>query len=297
MQSSNILIFGSNGQLAWELFATLSPLGQVQALSSRECNLADPEQIKTHIRNTKPKLVVNAAAYTAVDKAESESELAFAVNAVAPGVMAQECALHGIPFVHYSTDYVFNGTAQSPYVEDTPTDPQNVYGKSKRDGELAVLDSLPNALIFRTSWVYGSRGNNFLRTIRRLARERDELKVVNDQVGSPTWSRGIAEVTAAILSQGIQDLRGFFQEFGGTYHLTSAGQTTWFDFAKTILDNDPCKQVNKIKHLIPIPTSEYPTPAKRPEYSVLSNQKMLTTFGVALPDWKEQLSTVLRELS
>lgn len=277
-----ILLTGKNGQVGWELQRALAPLGEVVAVDRQVLDLSSPDSIRAVIREVKPQLIVNPAAYTAVDKAESEPELAHAVNAVAPGVMAEEAKRLGAALLHYSTDYVFDGGKEGAYMEEDRTNPRNVYGKTKLAGEEAVQGSGAAHLILRTSWVYGARGKNFLLTMLRLAREREELKVVSDQIGAPTWSRMIAEVSAQILAQRI----GHWPELAGLYHLTAGGSTSWHGFASKIVElgDVPAKP-----RIVPIPTSEYPLPAPRPKNSVLSNHKLAEDFGLAMPEWGQCL--------
>jgi len=285
-----ILLLGSTGQVGWELQRTLSPLGEVIA-ASRDGNsgpvvdLSVPDSLVQLFDEVRPNWVVNAAAYTAVDKAEQESDLAAAVNADAPAIIGELASLLGATVVHFSTDYVFDGKAQKPYREGDTTAPLGVYGQTKLLGEQALLDSGADALVLRTSWVYGRHGHNFLKTMLRLFQEREELSVVDDQIGSPTWSRMIAEATAQILAQ----LRlGQLGERRGIYHLTAAGQTSWYGFAKTILETS-----GESCHLSPITTADYPTPAVRPHWSVLDNSKLQETFGLTLPDWSVSLNHCL----
>ncbi len=277
-----ILLTGKNGQVGWELQRALAPLGEVVAVDRQVFDLASPDSIRAVIREVKPQLIVNPAAYTAVDKAESEPELAHAVNAVAPGVMAEEAKRLGAVLVHYSTDYVFDGGKESAYTEEDRTSPCNVYGKTKLAGEEAVQDSGAAHIILRTSWVYGARGKNFLLTMLRLAREREELKIVADQIGAPTWSRMIAEVTSQILSRRI----GHWRELAGLYHLSAGGSTSWHGFASRIVELGAIPTKPRI---VPIPSTEYPLPAARPKNSILSNAKLAAAFGLSLPDWEESL--------
>ncbi|MCL5982720.1 MAG: dTDP-4-dehydrorhamnose reductase [Firmicutes bacterium] len=284
-----IMLTGQDGQVGWELQRTLASLGEVVALDRRQLDLANPVQIRERVREIRPDLIVNAAAYTAVDKAEEEPELAMVVNGTAPGILAEEARRVGAAIIHYSTDYVFDGKKTSPYTEnDTPSgtpSPLNVYGRSKLAGEQALQAVGVRHLILRTSWVYGTRGKNFLLTILRLAREGEVLKIVDDQSGAPTWSRTIAEATNKILASGAWPAYA-----GGTYHLTASGSTTWYGFAKAILALDPKPSEQVCKRLIPIPTAEYPTPARRPAYSVLSGDKLKDVYGIVLPDWKQGLT-------
>lgn len=287
-----ILLIGKNGQVGWELQRTLAPLGSIIALGHGDMDLADPDSIRDNIRKSHPDLIVNAAAYTAVDKAETEPELAMNVNGIAPGIMAREAAAIGAAILHYSTDYVFDGAKPDPYLENGITNPLGVYGRTKLAGEDAVRASGAAHLIFRTSWVYGVRGHNFLHTILRLAKERDELRIVDDQIGAPTWSRMIAETTALALAQ-CPSLEAL-SEKSGTYHLTSRGSTSWHGFAKAILETF---SPEKKPELTPIPTSSYPLPAARPKNSVLSNDKLQRAFGIAIPQWDACLELCMQDLS
>lgn len=290
---NRILLVGKNGQVGWELQRTLATLGEVVAVDRQGMDLANPDSIRDAIHATRPNLIVNAAAYTAVDKAESEPDLAMAINGVAPGIMAEEARRLGAAMVQYSTDYVFDGTKTSPYTEEDIPNPISVYGKTKLAGEQAVQAAGIPHLIFRTSWVYGLRGRNFLLTILRLAKERDELRIVDDQIGAPTWSRMIAEATGQVLSQGFSPLA----MKSGIYNLTAAGRTSWYGFAKAILESMSHQGIpsslithHPLPKLIPITTSEYPLPAPRPPYSVFSSVKLNRTFGVALPAWDTSLT-------
>lgn len=228
-----ILLTGNTGQVGWELERTLMPLGEVVAVgrkaSPTQLDLANLASIRPVIQTVQPDLIVNAAAYTAVDQAETEPDLALRVNGTAPGVIAEEAKRLGIPLIHYSTDYVFDGQKQSPYIETDTPDPVNIYGHTKLAGEVAIQQVGGGFLIFRTSWVYGLRGKNFLMTMLKLAREREELRIVDDQIGAPTWSRAIAETTAQIVAQGVQDIREFCDQYRGLYHLSAGGQTSWYE--------------------------------------------------------------------
>jgi len=288
-----ILLIGVHGQVGWELNRTLQPLGEVVALDYPAIDLTQPEQIRHQVREVRPDLIVNAAAYTAVDKAEAEPDLAMAINGAAPAILAGEAKKLGAAIVHYSTDYVFDGTRDAAYREEDAPNPMNVYGKTKLAGDRAVLASGCPHLILRVSWVYGSRGKNFMLTILKLAREKEEIRVVDDQIGSPLWSRMIAEITAQILVQGIGDLAGFLSEKGGLYHLSAQGRTSWFGFARAILAKSPHRNEHKVQRLVPITSSEYPTPAKRPAFSLLSSDALLKNFGLRLPDWEFSLNQVL----
>lgn len=282
-----ILITGKTGQVGYELERSLQGLGEIIAVDRSQMDLADLDQVRDVIRRVKPTLIVNPAAYTAVDKAESEPELALRVNGEAPGVMAEEAKKLGAALIHYSTDYVFDGTKDGAYVETDPTCPMNVYGSSKLAGELAIQAADIPHLILRTSWVYSTHGKNFLLTMRRLAQERDELGIVSDQFGAPTWSRTIADTTSHIVAQSLTaaDQQAWWKERGGLYHLAAQGNTTWFGFTEAIMA-DP--SVTKKPRLKPILAKDYPVPAKRPTNSVLSSQRLIDTF-CGLPHWQEAL--------
>jgi dTDP-4-dehydrorhamnose reductase len=285
-----ILLIGKNGQVGWELRRTLAPLAEVVAVDYPEINFTDVPALRKFVAATRPAVVVNAAAYTAVDKAETETELCRQVNAVAPGVLAEEAKKLGALMVHYSTDYIFDGTKTSPYVETDAPNPLGAYGRTKLEGDQAVRASGANHLIFRLCWVYGARGQNFMLTMQRLAREREKLRVVGDQFGCPTWSRMIAETTALALKQALSGADA--SKFNGDYHLAASGRANWHEFASRIIELMPeterkCRAVEKIT------TAEYPTPAKRPAYSVLDCGKLQTTFGLRLPDWEASLRQVL----
>jgi len=281
-----ILLTGQMGQLGWELERALATLGEVVACDVDTMDLADAGQVTRRVRDVAPDLIVHPGAYTAVDRAENEEELAFAVNGTAPGVLAEEAKRLGAALIHYSTDYVFDGTKVEPYVEQDRPHPLSVYGRSKLAGEQAVAASGCPCLILRTSWIFGARGQNFARTMLRLARERDELRVVDDQIGAPTWCRLLAEATAQIVAQGGCDVAGYLRERGGLYHCTAAGSTSWHGFARLVLEVDPRREEQRLQRLEAISTMEYPTPAVRPANSVLANDKLRETFGLALPDWQ-----------
>lgn len=288
-----ILLIGYNGQVGWELNRTLQPLGKVIALDYPTIDLSQPKQINQLVREIRPNLIINAAAYTAVDKAEKEAESAIAVNAQAPGILAEEAKRLGAAIIHYSTDYVFDGTKDTPYTEQDTPNPVNTYGRTKWQGEKAVQTAGVPHLILRLTWVYGARGKNFLLTILKLATEKEEIRVVDDQTGSPTWCRMIAEATAHILAQGVKDPIGFLSEKGGLYHLSAGGKTSWFGFAQAVLKHHPNRKALKVKHLMPIPTTEYQTPAARPAYSLLSCEAACKAFGLRLPEWESSLKQIL----
>jgi dTDP-4-dehydrorhamnose reductase len=291
-----ILLTGKNGQVGLELQRALAPLGEITACDRNQLDLSDVSQIRAKIRELQPQLIVNAAAYTAVDRAESEPEIAMQINAAAPAAMAEAAKEVGALFVHYSTDYVFDGTGTKPYTEDHATNPLNVYGQTKLAGEQAIASSGASYLIFRTSWVYGARGKNFLLTILRLARERSELTVVNDQIGAPTWSRDIAEVTAHVITNigAGKNLAAAAAKFSGIYNLTASGETSWFGFAEFALSS--VKLLNTVS-LKPLTTAQYKTPARRPLYSLLDPSRLTRTFGLAMPEWKASAAAVCEEIS
>jgi len=278
-----ILVTGARGQIGEELARLLPAHGEVVALDRSQLDLADPDGIRSTLRSLRPQIVVNAAAYTAVDRAEREHASAFAVNAQAPGILAEEAKRLDAVLVHFSTDYVFDGGASQPYAEDAPTAPLGVYGASKLAGEQAIEASGCVHLSFRTSWIYALRGHNFLLTIRRLARERDELTVVADQLGVPNWAHSVAEAVTRLVGRGAP----YLAERRGLYHLSGTGVASWFDFARAIL--------GPVEHprLSAITTAQYPTAARRPAYAVLSAAKFETAFGFGLPDWRAMLSECL----
>ncbi|HHA2635416.1 dTDP-4-dehydrorhamnose reductase [Stenotrophomonas maltophilia] len=295
-----VLVFGGNGQVGQELLRALAPLGKVVATTrsgalpdGSACETADfgqPESLPALLDRLQPSIVVNAAAYTAVDRAEQEVDAAFAANAQAPGMIARWCAAHGVPFVHYSTDYVFDGQGSAPYREDEPTAPLGVYGTSKRDGEEAVRAAGGRHLIFRTAWVYASHGANFLRTMLRVGAEHDVLRVVADQIGTPTPAALIADVTAQALQHPGR--------LSGTWHLTASGQTSWHGFAEAIFaDALATGALVKVPTVEAISSSGYPTPAKRPAWSVLDNRKLQQDFGIVLPAWQDGLKRVMAEIA
>lgn len=295
-----ILLLGGNGQVGHELRSSLAPLGEL-VVATRSglldggvgCERADldrPDALPGLVRQLSPDIVVNAAAYTAVDRAESEPAAAFRINAEAPRKLAEACAERSALLVHYSTDYVFDGLASRPYREDDPKAPLGVYGASKLEGERAIDDSGCRHLIFRTAWVYGNHGANFMRTMLRLGAERGELRVVADQVGTPTPAVLIADVTARVIA-------GSSRAYG-TYHLTAEGQTSWHGFATEIFESAHRRGLlARVPRVLPIATAEYPTPAKRPAYSRLDTSALRQAFGIALPDWKQGLEQVLDSFS
>lgn len=285
----HILLIGKIGQVGWELRRTLAPLARVTCVDFPEIDLTSGDSIRQWVRDTRPNIVINAAAYTAVDKAESEPDKAMSINGVAPGILAEEAKKLGALMVHYSTDYVFDGSKTTPYVETDSPNPLGAYGRTKLAGDEAVRAAGGAHLIFRLCWVYGARGQNFMLTMMRLARERETLRVVGDQLGCPTWSRMIAEATAQAVKQAVAA-----RDIGvltGTYHLASSGTTSWHGFADAIIklmpaDGKKCARVEAIT------TAEYPTPTKRPAYSVLSCDKLQRAFGLR-PHWEDSLKQVL----
>lgn len=278
------------GQVGWELGRTLAPLGRLVCIDFPEIDLANAESIRRWMRETAPAVVVNAAAYTAVDKAETETERCQLVNGVAPGILAEEARTLGALTVHYSTDYVYDGTKTSAYVEEDAVNPLSAYGRSKLAGDQAVQQAGGAHLIFRLCWVYGARGHNFMLTMMRLAREREQLRVVADQVGCPTWAGQIAQVTALALHQVLRS--GDPRSFSGLYHLAAAGQTSWHGFASAIVGLMP-EASRKCRRVEAISTDQYPLPARRPAFSVLSTAKLQRHFGLTLPPWQEGLARVL----
>ncbi len=275
-----VLLFGSNGQVGHALLARERDGLTWMPATRSDCDLADAASVRRVIEDAQPDAIVNAAAYTAVDKAESECELCYAVNAHAPAAMAETAAALGARLIHYSTDYVFDGTKPTPYAEEDPTGPRNAYGASKLAGEQAILATSANAAILRTSWVYSNHGANFLKTMLRLGGERPELRIVADQHGAPTSADAIAEATLRLLEQ---------PAIPGVYHMTAAGETTWFGFARAIF----AAAGGAAPRLIPIATSDYPTPAARPANSLLDNSRFERTFGFRLRDWNDQLDAVM----
>ena len=277
-----ILLTGREGQVGSELQRSLVVLGDVVATNRHELDLRDSTAIRRTVREAKPDIIVNAAAYTAVDNAESEPDIAMQVNAIAPGILAEEAKRLGALLVHYSTDYVFDGSKKSPYKEEDAPNPLSVYGRSKLEGERAILASECRHLIFRTSWVYSWRGRNFLLTILKAAREKPELRVVDDQFGAPTSSPAVADATAHALRVGGPE---------GLYHMSASGRTTWFNFARAILH-----KVAIATPVVPIHSDQYPAKAARPRNSVLDNTRLKQAFGVSLPDWESQLEQVMGQV-
>ena len=291
-----LLITGKNGQVGFELQRSLAPLGKIVAVNLTECDLSSPDAIRQLVRDTRPDVIVNPAAYTAVDKAETDREAAFAVNAVAPGIFGEEAARLGAFVIHYSTDYVFDGTKQGAYTEGDATNPQSVYGLTKRDGELALAHANQRQLILRTSWVVGAHGGNFAKTMLKLAADRDSLNVVADQWGVPTSAALLADIVAHLVRQQRSNPEAFPY---GTYHCVAGGETNWCDYARYVI-GAAIKAGRPIKvrpdAIKPITTADYPTPAKRPANSRLATSKFRETFGLELPHWQAGLDHILQQV-
>lgn len=292
-----VALLGAEGQLGWELARSLRPVGEVIPFSRRELDLADLSVVDRVLRDARPTIICNAAAYTAVDRAESEPDLAMRVNGTAPGVIGEAAKRLGAAVIHFSTDYVFDGTSARAYRESDRPNPLNTYGRSKLAGERALAESGAAQLTIRTSWVYAMRGTNFARTILRLARERDTLRVVADQRGTPTWARWLADAVAQIAGQMTRHEGGpetALRTLGGLVHLTGDGETTWHAFAETILATDPRRDEQRAQIVEPIPTSAYPTPAVRPRRSVLDSREAERRFGLARTSWLVQLQLAMQ---
>jgi dTDP-4-dehydrorhamnose reductase len=295
-RNPRILIVGSAGQLGRELERIFADVGHIISFDRESVDLADPDQTRELVRRTAPDVILNAAAYTAVDRAESEMALAHAINALAPRILAEEAAERNALLVHYSTDYVFNGSKQGPWTETDAPAPLSVYGASKLAGEQAIQNSRARHLIFRTSWVYGPHGKNFLLTMLRLASERDQLSIVDDQFGAPTTSIELASATHEIVTGVLAGRFGAAGDWSGLYHMTCAGSISWFGFAQTIFARASERLGVRSPELIPIGTKDYPTPAARPRNSVLSNAKLNARFSVQLPSWQSALDEVIARL-
>ncbi len=297
MTLPRILLTGKNGQVGFELQRALAPLGEVIAVGTGDCDLADADAVRALVQRVQPQLIVNPAAYTAVDKAESEADRARAINAIAPGVLGEEAARLGAAVVHYSTDYVYDGNKDGRYLESDPTAPQSVYGQTKLDGERALVAANGQHVIFRTCWVVGAHGGNFAKTMLRLAADREELKVVADQFGAPTSAALIADVTAHVVRQLLRDGSARFPF--GTYHLAAAGQTSWHAYAQFVIGEaigmgKPLKATPE--RVLPIPAAAYPTPAKRPQNSRLDTTRLRQAFGLHLPNWQQGVRHILQQI-
>lgn len=288
-----ILLIGNTGQLGWELERCLAPLGELQACDYPNIDLADVESIRHTFRECNPQLVVNAAAYTAVDRAESEPELAAAVNAVAPGALAQESRQAGAALVHYSTDYVFDGLKGSPYVETDPVHPLSVYGQTKLDGEKAIQQIGGSFLILRTSWVYSLRRDSFVSKVLGWSRARPTLKLVTDQISGPTWARMLAEATTQLVTLARDDLKGWFSEHQGVYHLAGAGYCSRFEWGQQVLQLDQHKEEQLARQLLPAVSTDFPAPARRPLFSALNCDLFNQTFHLKLPNWQVALKMAM----
>lgn len=293
---NRILLIGSTGQLGWELERSLATLGQVNALDYPQIDLTKADTFVPILREFKPHIVVNAAAYTAVDKAESEVDLAMAINAVAPGILAEEARALGAAFIHYSTDYVFDGKLGRPYVETDAPNPLGVYGRSKLGGELSVEDTAESYLIIRTSWMYSNRRENYLRKVLEWARSSTAMRIVSDNVGSPTWARMLAEATAQIITLSRRDSYQFFWHHAGIYNLAGRGAASRYEFTKAILEKYPHPEEFSFKELLPAVSSEFTMPAARPMNSALDCQKVNQIFGIELPEWQDALQLLMEEL-
>ena len=291
-----ILVTGMNGQVGFELMKTLAHLGKVIGVDVKECDLAQSAMIDALLDRVKPDIIVNPAAYTAVDKAESEPTVAHAINAQAPKTLARQASRRNIPIIHFSTDYIFDGTKEESYVEDDTPNPKSVYGKTKWLGEEAVRQNAAKHVILRTSWVFGAHGVNFLKTMLKLSKERDKMSIVSDQIGAPTSARMLAEVTAEIVKQLLQE---FSYRKYGTYHLVADGETSWYGYAKYVVEQaNALGMETKLtpKNIKAIKTKDFPLRAARPANSRLDTAKVKETFGVTLPTWQSEVDLVLSEL-
>jgi dTDP-4-dehydrorhamnose reductase len=293
-----ILLLGKNGQLGWELHRSLLPLGSIIALDRKQCDLSCPEKIHDVVSAIHPEAIVNAAAYTAVDKAEDEEELATAINGTSVKVLAEEAQKMKALLVHYSTDYVFNGNKADPYTEDDIPDPVNAYGRSKLEGEQAIVKSGSDYIVLRTSWVYAARGNNFLKTMLRLARERGELRIVADQYGAPTWARNIADATVHMLVTAQRERQASVFS-SNIYHLSATGKTTWHGFANAIIEQ--ARHIGEAEYILtekilPITTEDYPLPAPRPKNSQMVSGLLTARFGLTMPEWHEAMKLCIDEV-
>jgi len=284
-----ILLLGNTGQVGWELNRTLLTLGELVALDYPQIDMADPVSIRSVIREHKPNLIVNATAYTNVDKAESEPDLAMAINGTGPGILAEEAKRLNGALIHYSTDYVFDGTKGEPYTEEDEPNPINIYGETKLAGEKAIQDIGGAYLIFRTSWVYSLRRPCFVTKVLKWAREQETLRIVDDQISSPTWARTLAEVTAQVIAQGKESPIDYVRSHNGLYHLAGGGTCSRFVWAKKILAMDPHKEEHSVKMVLPIDSSAFPAPATRPSITGLSVNKFEGTFHITCPDWQDSL--------
>ena len=289
----HILLLGKYGQLGWELQRTLAPLGDILALDFPQIDLEQADSLRELIHNIRPQVIFNATAYTAVDRAESEMEIAQAINSHAPRVMAEEAKKIGAAIIHYSTDYVFDGKKGGDYLEQDPPNPLNMYGESKLEGERAIQDVGESYLILRTSWVYSVRRESFVTRVLEWSRKQTTLRIVSDQVSNPTWCRMLAEATAQLLAMASKDVAGWMDERRGIYHLAGSGRASRFEWAQAILEMDPRREEQTVHEVQPALTSEFPTPAVRPLHSALNCDHFTDTFGLTLPDWREALKLAL----
>jgi len=288
-----ILLFGKFGQLGWELERTLACLGSLTTLDYPEVDFKQPRALAQIVREAAPDLIVNAVAYTDVDKAEDEPEIARAINAISVGVIAEEARKRKAPIIHYSTDYVFDGTQGKPYIEDDATNPINIYGRTKLEGELAIRQAGGAYLILRTSWVYSLRKGGFVNKVLEWSRKQETLRIVDDQVGSPTWARLLAEASTMTIARGMSDLDGFYTTKTGIYHLAGNGMASRYEWAKKILESDPDRSSQTARDVLPAKSVDFPTPAARPSFSALDCMKFERAFGVILPSWQESLRLAL----
>jgi dTDP-4-dehydrorhamnose reductase len=290
-----ILLLGKLGQLGWELHRALSPLGEIVALDYPDIDLAHAESLPQLLKDTQPEVIVNATAYNAVDRAESEPEIAYAVNARAPGLLAEHARKLGAALIHYSTDYVFDGAKDSPYLETDTPNPLGVYGQSKLDGEMAIEGAGGVYLILRTSWVYSLRRPSFVTKVLDWSRQQSTLRVVSDQVSNPTWARMLAETTALLLAKGTPDILGYLEGNRGIYHLAGSGHASRFEWAQAILNHDPKPDEQVTREVLPAKSSDFPTPATRPLFSALNCEHFSDTFGLRMPDWEEALNMAMSD--
>ena len=289
----HILLLGKYGQLGWELQRTLAPLGDILALDFPQIDLEQADSLRELIHNIRPQVIFNATAYTAVDRAESEMEIAQAINSHAPRVMAEEAKKIGAAIIHYSTDYVFDGKKGGDYLEQDPPNPLNMYGESKLEGERAIQDVGESYLILRTSWVYSVRRESFVTRVLEWSRKQTSLRIVSDQVSNPTWCRMLAEVTAQLLAMAGRDVAGWLDERRGIYHLSGSGRASRFEWAQAILEMDTRREEQIVQEVQPALTSEFPTPAIRPLHSALNCDHFIDTFGLTLPNWREALKLAM----
>lgn len=288
--SIKILLLGNSGQVGWELNHTLLTLGHLTALDYPQIDMADPSNIQSVVRESQPNIIINATAYTDVDKAESEPDLAMAINATGVRILAEEAYNLGAALIHYSTDYVFDGKKGTPYTEDDLPTPVNTYGQTKLVGEIAVQDTDGAYLIFRTAWVYSLRRPCFVTKVLQWARQHETLRIVDDQISSPTWAHTLAEATAQVIAQDREDPIGYIQQKHGLYHLTDGGSCSRFEWAKAIIEQDPNKHEQAVKQILPAKSADFPTPAERPLNSTLDQSRVVSVFNLDLPHWKTALN-------